>query len=246
MATGRLLALFALLSKMVSVAHADLIPTAPGPGQTFTAGGNCTIIWNVDESGQWTNVTIDLMSGSNTNMSLVTNVVLGLDGTNSSFTPYNWTCPEVDPYSAIYFYQFTNGGQTSNATWTTRFTITSPSNETVPPPNASQPNGDAIPWGVGHLLINTTLTNPNSSVDGATTTCEPANIAHLEQVNVQYLHPERESDENGRISEDNRDTLHGSDDRNLDEEEDDGDDGRGVNDGHGDDKSDGGNDGLTR
>jgi hypothetical protein len=106
------------------ITNADLIPTAPGPGQTFTAGSNCTIIWDVDQSGLWKNVTIgdqssagspfvsflilcyqDLMSGSNTNMSLVTNVISGLDGTNTSSTPYNWTCPEVDPYSAIYFYQ---------------------------------------------------------------------------------------------------------------------------------------------
>lgn len=47
----------------------------------------------------------DLMSGSNGNMSAVTTVASGLDGTNSTLSPYNWTCPEVDPYSAIYFYQ---------------------------------------------------------------------------------------------------------------------------------------------
>ena len=49
--------------------------------------------------------TTDLMSGSNLNTSLVTNVANTLDGTNKSLTPYSWTCPEVDPYSAIYFYQ---------------------------------------------------------------------------------------------------------------------------------------------
>lgn len=45
------------------------------------------------------------MSGSNDNMSTVATVASGLDGTDSSLSPYNWTCPEVDPYSAIYFYQ---------------------------------------------------------------------------------------------------------------------------------------------
>jgi hypothetical protein len=45
------------------------------------------------------------MSGSNNNMSFVTNVASGLDGTDATLTPFNWTCPEVDPYSAIYFYQ---------------------------------------------------------------------------------------------------------------------------------------------
>ena len=122
MAAGKLLIQLSLLSKIISLVHADLTPTAPGPGQTFTAGKNCTIMWNVDESGSWKNTTIgkissqflrlhsekkfvDLMSGSNTNMSLVRNVVSGLDGTDPSLTPYNWICPEVDPYSAIYFYQ---------------------------------------------------------------------------------------------------------------------------------------------
>lgn len=47
----------------------------------------------------------DLMSGSNNNMSIVTNVASELDGTDGSLTPYSWTCPEVDPYSTIYFYQ---------------------------------------------------------------------------------------------------------------------------------------------
>ena len=38
-------------------------------------------------------------------MTLVTNVVASLDGANNTLTHYNWTCPEVNPYSAIYFYQ---------------------------------------------------------------------------------------------------------------------------------------------
>lgn len=66
---------------------------------------------------------VDLMSGSNNNMSTVKNVATGLDGTDSSLTPYSWSCPEVDPYSAIYFYQFTNGDDTLTRTWTTRFTV---------------------------------------------------------------------------------------------------------------------------
>ena len=39
-------------------ALAALIPTAPGPGEFFKAGDNCTIEWNADETGVWTNVTI--------------------------------------------------------------------------------------------------------------------------------------------------------------------------------------------
>jgi hypothetical protein len=56
-------------------------------------------------------------------MTLVTNVAKGLDGTDPSLSPYIWTCPDVDPYSTIYFYQFTGAADKSNAAWTTRFTV---------------------------------------------------------------------------------------------------------------------------
>lgn len=63
------------------------------------------------------------MSGSNSNMTLVSNVAEDLDGTDSSLSPYTWTCPDVDPYSTIYFYQFTAANDKPNPAWTTRFTV---------------------------------------------------------------------------------------------------------------------------
>ncbi len=48
------LALPLLANKVI----ATLTPTAPGPGETYSAGSNCTIQWDVDQSGIWTNVTI--------------------------------------------------------------------------------------------------------------------------------------------------------------------------------------------
>ena len=48
-----------LLLVVSSVAvFAELTPTAPGPGDTFAAGSPCTIQWDVDTSGKWTNVSI--------------------------------------------------------------------------------------------------------------------------------------------------------------------------------------------
>ena len=125
-----------VFSALLPVTQAQILPTVPGPNETYAADSICTIAWSPDTSGTWTNVTIgeqlgllacldrlvqfiiykikytyyrsswlDLMSGSNYNMSFVTNVATGLDGTNKSLTPYQWTCPEVAPYSAIYFYQ---------------------------------------------------------------------------------------------------------------------------------------------
>ena len=107
------------------------------------------------------------MSGSNSNMTLVANVAEDLDGTDPSLSPYTWTCPDVDPYSTIYFYQFTTAAG-SNSAWTTRFTvrnpvqgtnltpesvvqIASPAGGTAVPSHSNQPNGDGIPWGIGVL-----------------------------------------------------------------------------------------------
>lgn len=110
-----------LFTGLINAICAQLVPTTPGPNETYAVGSACTIAWKPDISGRWKNVsigryacsnlsmrspnTLDLMSGSNINMSLVTNVITALDGTDSSMTPYNWTCPEVAPYSNIYFYQ---------------------------------------------------------------------------------------------------------------------------------------------
>lgn len=34
-------------------------PTAPGPGDVFRQGSQCTTEWTPDTSGKWTNFTID-------------------------------------------------------------------------------------------------------------------------------------------------------------------------------------------
>ncbi|KZT12464.1 uncharacterized protein LAESUDRAFT_639480, partial [Laetiporus sulphureus 93-53] len=143
---------FAVPLVLATLVFGDLTPTAPGPGERFIAGSNCTIEWDADTSGTWTNVTIALMSGANDNMTFVAPVASSLDGTNASLSPYLWTCPQVDPYSSIYFYQFTNGNDITDSKWTTRFTIASPSNSSVPPQYPQQSNGDPIPWGVGVMV----------------------------------------------------------------------------------------------
>ncbi|KAI1795219.1 Ser-Thr-rich glycosyl-phosphatidyl-inositol-anchored membrane family-domain-containing protein, partial [Ganoderma leucocontextum] len=138
-------------------ALASFTPTAPGPGDTFAAGSSCTIKWNADTTGgKWTDVSISLMTGSNNNMTRLATVVSGLDGTDGSLSPYSWTCPEVDPYSAIYFYQFTDGDDVQNSQWTTRFTITSASGDSEKPEHNIQPNSDPVPWGEGRLVSGVT------------------------------------------------------------------------------------------
>jgi len=185
----------ALLSALLlGLTSAAVVPTAPGPGQVFREGDQCTLSWSLDTTGKWTSFNVDLMSGSNFAMQPVTNVFKGRDGTKGENT-YSWKCPQVTPNSAIYFYQFTQDG--ADTTWTTRFTIASPTGQVTPPANSVQPGGAAIPWGIGQLAgagassaannqtatppptgSNTTaLTTPatNSSVSNATSSMAPNN-----------------------------------------------------------------------
>ncbi|KAJ3012007.1 hypothetical protein NUW54_g1998 [Trametes sanguinea] len=83
--------------------------------------------------------------------------VANLDGTDASKTTYSYDCPQVTPNSAIYFYQFTSP-DAANRTWTTRFAIADANGNTTPPANSTQPDGQAIPWGVGNLV------DPSSAV----------------------------------------------------------------------------------
>lgn len=130
--------------------HAMVTPTTPGPGSVYKVGSACPIAWTVDTTGTWTSFSIDLMSGSNLAMQTVTNVAKNLDGTKA--ISQDFICPDVTPYSAIYFYQFTQITPSGpNTTWTTRFTIASANGDTTPPANPKQPEGSAIPWGVGKL-----------------------------------------------------------------------------------------------
>ncbi|TFK24545.1 hypothetical protein FA15DRAFT_592251 [Coprinopsis marcescibilis] len=148
--------------------RAVVTPNEPGPDSSYTAGGTCSIVWagDADSDTLWADMSIQLMTGNNFEMVHITTVATGQDGTvDGSFT---YTCPEVDPYSAIYFYQFTNP-ITDEKTWTTRFTITSPEGDTVEPQEAVQPRtGDAIPWGVG-ALANPEGAIPPPVIGGAST-----------------------------------------------------------------------------
>ncbi|KDN41512.1 hypothetical protein K437DRAFT_226713 [Tilletiaria anomala UBC 951] len=138
-----------------SSTSSGLVLTGPGPGETFRAGGTCTVTWTPDTSGstKWKSFTLDLNTGSNQAMTKLETIATGLDGTDPTKTSYSWTCPEVSPYSAIYFYQVTTDG-TSDPAWTTRWAISSPNGTVVSPPHANQPGGGspAIPWGNGKLL----------------------------------------------------------------------------------------------
>ncbi|EIN06229.1 hypothetical protein PUNSTDRAFT_54488 [Punctularia strigosozonata HHB-11173 SS5] len=138
-------------------ARADPNPSEPGPGDVFNQGASCPIAWDADASGTWKEMYIELMTGDNFNMVHLTTVAK-VDGTDASNASLTWTCPEVTPNSAIYFYQFRSPAS-STTYWTTRFAIASASGQTTTPTNATQPGtGDAIPWGTGAFVDPTLAT----------------------------------------------------------------------------------------
>lgn len=145
--------MFRQLSLFVIAAHilfvcADPTPTAPGPGSVFNQGATCRTDWTIDSTGKWTSMSIQLMTGDNFNMISLADLAT-VDATTQS--SYTFTCPQVTLNSAVYFYQF-KSPSSANTYWTTRFAIADASGATTPAPNATQPNGAQIPWGVGALV----------------------------------------------------------------------------------------------
>lgn len=59
-------------ASLALVARADPVPSEPGPGDIFNQGANCPISWDVDPTGVWTTMNIELMSGSNSKMNHIT------------------------------------------------------------------------------------------------------------------------------------------------------------------------------
>ncbi|BGP35940.1 putative glycosidase CRH2 [Rhodotorula toruloides] len=140
----------ALLASLVAVANAAVAPTEPSNAkQVFTAGEKCSFKYDLDKTGKWTSMDVDLMTGDNLHMINITRVASGLDGTKGDGR-HSFTCPQVDPPAPIYFYQFTMNG--TEPVWTTRFTLASPTNETVEAPYSKQFDGSDVPWGVGRLV----------------------------------------------------------------------------------------------
>ncbi|KAH9951116.1 hypothetical protein B0H21DRAFT_705791 [Amylocystis lapponica] len=146
----------AALAARAALVYADPTPSEPSPGAVFNEGSNCNIGWDADTTGVWKTMNIELMTGDNYNM-VYLNTVATVDGTDANNSTFSYPCPKVSPNSAIYFYQFTSP-YSKNLSWTTRFAIADASGTTTPPPNATQPDGQSIAWGVG------TLVSPSSTV----------------------------------------------------------------------------------
>lgn len=161
-----------------ALVNADVEPTEPGPNTVFKQGQTCRTVWNGDADGKWGNMAIELMTGSDLQMVHLTTVAENLDGNKDG--QFEFECPEVDPYSAIYFFQY-SAPEADGKQWATRFTITDKDSKSVPPPEDTQPNGKKIGWGIGKLVDASSAKPPPafqaqaSGTGGATNSTSTAN-----------------------------------------------------------------------
>ncbi|KAI6120539.1 hypothetical protein EDD17DRAFT_1775417 [Pisolithus thermaeus] len=174
-----------LAAASISFVQADPTPITPGPGDIFIEGQSCSITWSVDPTGAWTTMNIYLMTGDNYNMVQLA-AVGTVDGTNPAKTTHLYSCPQVSPHAAIYFYEFSSPAS-ANSTWTTRFTITDSTSDIVPAPQTTQPGGADIPWGTG-TIVGTSASSSGSisssivstTVSAATTSTTTSNGADMD------------------------------------------------------------------
>ncbi|KAM0787067.1 hypothetical protein ACM66B_006329 [Microbotryomycetes sp. NB124-2] len=127
-----------------------------GPEVKQTIGQTCTIKW--ETSPGWTNMEIMLMTGSNTDMKPLVRVAHDIDA--SRVDHYEYQCPEVDPKSSIYFYQFNQQSTKTDGpvpapgdkVWTSRFALVGNDQVVAPAEHANQPDGQPVSWGTGRLV----------------------------------------------------------------------------------------------
>jgi len=152
-----------------ALVRADVGPTTPAPGDVFKEGGDCKVAWTADNSGVWTVMNVEFMTGDNEQMQFL-ELVATVDGTNASNNSITYKCPDVDPNSQIYFYQFTSPYSTK-VYWTGRFTIAAADGATTPPPETEISGGQTISWGSGSIIGQTPATAPayGESASGAST-----------------------------------------------------------------------------
>ncbi|KAI5451754.1 hypothetical protein NCC49_001401 [Naganishia albida] len=160
--------LFTVLPLLAAFVCADVVPTSPDGSTVVRIGSTAEALWTKDSNGNWTDVTVKLMTGDNFNMVEVATLAENVDGTTQ--TSLEWTVPEVFPTSKIYFLQFSVDPMTTPQ-WTTRFTIAAADGSTTEPTNSTQPGGQAIPWGTG-MLVGGNSTTPISGGTSSNSTDE--------------------------------------------------------------------------
>ncbi|TFL02159.1 hypothetical protein BDV98DRAFT_566808 [Pterulicium gracile] len=130
------------------LAQAIITPSSPTPGSTFNEGTKCTVAWNGDPA--WEETNIQLMTGDNFQMVHLSTIAT-VDGSTSGSFEYD--CLDVEPNSAIYFYQFSHPTDPTELAWTGRFAIADAAGGLTDPTEINTPTTtDGILWGTGKLV----------------------------------------------------------------------------------------------
>ncbi|KAL7422073.1 hypothetical protein Q5752_002716 [Cryptotrichosporon argae] len=143
------------------VARADVTPTSPDSTTVVNVGGDIVAMWDADTTGSWTDMEIQLMTGDNLDMIALETLATGIDGTSTM--TYTAVAPDVSPNSKIYFLQFSNGGNTTDLLWTTRFTIAAADGSSTDPTNSTVYSGETVEWGTGVLVSNDTSSDNSTA-----------------------------------------------------------------------------------
>lgn len=159
-------------SSSSSSAASAVSPLTPG---LTNEGSPLLIQWDTTTNQAWKSMEIKFMTGSNQNMTELYTVATDVDGTSAGAGKLLWTAPNVEPNSGIYFFQFTHDGE--DPTWTTRFAIADTTGAVTAPPNARQPEGPAIPWGVGRIVSAASAASSSSPSSASASGSAAANTA---------------------------------------------------------------------
>lgn len=87
------LTLLPLLYTLLPLVSAIVTPTTPDGSTVINEGDNIDIAWTADDTGSWNNVTIQLMTGDNFQVS--TRSVRTLDGWHKTLGP-SWPKPSAE------------------------------------------------------------------------------------------------------------------------------------------------------
>lgn len=90
------------LARAVSAA---ITVESPGADTNVKPGDRITAGWLPDDTGSWTSMSINFMSGSDDDPIQLQQLATGIDATDPNATTYGFTAPNVNPYSQIYFLQ---------------------------------------------------------------------------------------------------------------------------------------------
>ncbi|ORY32091.1 hypothetical protein BCR39DRAFT_58663 [Naematelia encephala] len=164
-----------LLLLTLPLGQSIITPTSPDSTTTVKVGDTIQALWDVDTTGTWTDVTCQLMTGDNYQMIALSTLGQGIDGTTT--TSLSFVAPDVTPNAEIYFLQFSNGGDLTNLTWTTRFTIAASDGSTTEPTNTTVYNGVSVNWGTG--ILATSSDSDSTSTSNSTTSSETSDAATL-------------------------------------------------------------------